>query len=441
MKGQVFTVAKLHYINGVVYCVADLKGADIATLARHNDLTTKSGSAKHPAVRVRTLVRFAAGLGLLDATGDQVKTTDLGALFCAARTVDTWEMTDRQKEMLRHHLDENPQGTATLHSLSSLLRLVKGGLQGEDLVNAYASAIEKTGAWRSKVTSVGFTKFGLDYLKELGLIPGNEMLSRGATNGSGRGRSGDSEGDRKKRNPKWSRDELILALDLYLQQKQSPVAKDSKDVLELSSFLNRLGVALGVVQNEAYRNSNGVYMKLMNFRHHDPDYTQGGRVGLGRGNRDEAVVWQEFAASPARLAGVVRAIKAAVMEPSVSQTIELDEPGFVQAEEGAILTRLHRIRERSRKLIEGKKKAFRDAHGKLFCEACGFDFCDKYGATASHIIEVHHTKPLHTLEERAVTKLDDLAMLCPNCHRVVHSKKQWLTVSQVKDLIVSNVKN
>ena len=35
------------------------------------------------------------------------------------------------------------------------------------------------------------------------------------------------------------------------------------------------------------------------------------------------------------------------------------------------------------------------------------------------------------------TKLEDLALLCANCHRVVHSSRRWLTVSQVKAAIKS----
>ena len=62
MKGQVFTVAKLHYINGVVYEVAKRGTTDIQTLADLSKHTTKSGNVKHPKVRVRTLARLAEGV-------------------------------------------------------------------------------------------------------------------------------------------------------------------------------------------------------------------------------------------------------------------------------------------------------------------------------------------------------------------------------------------
>jgi hypothetical protein len=48
------------------------------------------------------------------------------------------------------------------------------------------------------------------------------------------------------RNPAWSRDELILALDLYLLNPASPPGKQSQEVIELSRLLNRMGRALEV---------------------------------------------------------------------------------------------------------------------------------------------------------------------------------------------------
>ncbi|MCM2308477.1 MAG: HNH endonuclease [Sulfuritalea sp.] len=239
-----------------------------------------------------------------------------------------------------------------------------------------------------------------------------------------------------RRNPPWSRDELILALDLYLRHRESPPGKDSKEVTELSNFLNHMGEVLGLGEADSYRNTNGVYMKMMNFRHHDPEYVKDGRVGLARGNKDEVVVWHEFSGDPVRLVQVVAAIRATVETHTSDRELEgADDPDIVEAEEGRVLTRLHRVRERNRKLVEAKKKQALKEAGKLICEACGFDFVSKYGPTAEGIIDVHHTKPVHTLMPGDTTKLDDLALLCANCHRIVHSAKKWLTIEQVKALV------
>ena len=82
------------------------------------------------------------------------------------------------------------------------------------------------------------------------------------------------------RNPPWSRDELILALDLYLRYRDSPPDKKSSEVEELSDTLNQLAQKTGLAGDQHFRNANGVYMKLMNFRALDPAYTSEGKVGL-----------------------------------------------------------------------------------------------------------------------------------------------------------------
>ena len=83
-----------------------------------------------------------------------------------------------------------------------------------------------------------------------------------------------------KRNPPWTTDELILALDLYLKNPLFPPNKDSKEIQELSDLLNRLGSKIPGSKNTTYRNANGVHMKLMSFRHLDPQFESRGKVGL-----------------------------------------------------------------------------------------------------------------------------------------------------------------
>ncbi|MBA4143827.1 MAG: HNH endonuclease [Nitrosospira sp.] len=239
-----------------------------------------------------------------------------------------------------------------------------------------------------------------------------------------------------KRNPPWSRDELILALELYLRHRASPLRKDDREVTELSEFLGKMGQVLGLAEAETYRNANGVYMKMMNFRRFDTEYTNDGKVGLTRGNKDEEVVWHEFSIDPVRLAAVTAAIRLTIEKHSGGYELRsTDEPDIQEAEEGHVLTRLHRVRERNRKLIEAKKKAALKQHGRLSCEACSFDFSQKYGPAGEGLIDVHHTIPVHTLSQGDITRLEDLALLCANCHRVVHSSRRWLTVKQVMDLI------
>jgi len=223
------------------------------------------------------------------------------------------------------------------------------------------------------------------------------------------------------RNPPWTRDELILALELYLRNPSSPPGKESRAVIELSELLNKLGRVLGHRDNETFRNANGVYMKMMNFRRFDQEYTSAGKVGLTRGNKDEEAVWLEFSQDRERLVKVADAIRQAILLPAEEHGPGDDEEGTVEAEEGRLLTRLHRTRERSRKLVEQCKQKALAELGRLRCEVCQFDFEEHYGDRGRGFIEAHHTKPVETLVEGSKTRLEDLALLCANCHRMVHS--------------------
>lgn len=67
----------------------------------------------------------------------------------------------------------------------------------------------------------------------------------------------------------------------------------------------------------------------------------------------------------------------------------------------------------------------------------GFDFEETYGAIGKNYIEVHHIKPLFSLEEeQVVNPATDLICICANCHRMLHrSKKDIITPSKLKKLL------
>ncbi len=241
------------------------------------------------------------------------------------------------------------------------------------------------------------------------------------------------------RNPDWYRDELILALELYFQSPLNPPGKASKQVAELSELLNRLGHALGIRVSEDFRNPNGVYMKMMNFRRFDQEYVRSGKVGLTRGNRLDEVVWHEFSERPDHLRATALAIRKAVdgapdtLLPEPSE----EEEGLFEASEGKILTRVHRTRERNRTIVDKVKARALKAEGALRCQACDFDFADRYGAHGEGFIEAHHIRPIHTLPDNGKTRLSDFALLCANCHRVIHRSRPWLTVEQLQAIVAS----
>lgn len=97
--------------------------------------------------------------------------------------------------------------------------------------------------------------------------------------------------------------------------------------------------------------------------------------------------------------------------------------------EGRLVPKLHLVRERDPKLIAKFKATLAEAR----CEACSINLTEIYGALAADYIEAHHKKPVALIQEGSATTLDDLAALCPNCHRIIH-KNYPMSVDELPSL-------
>lgn len=102
--------------------------------------------------------------------------------------------------------------------------------------------------------------------------------------------------------------------------------------------------------------------------------------------------------------------------------------------EGALVERLHKTRERNRQLVKRAKDAFVAKHGALCCEACGMKPSDQFKdpALANKIIEAHHNIGLADPAHLGQTQIEDLRMLCPTCHRAIHTIRPWLSVDALR---------
>jgi len=231
-------------------------------------------------------------------------------------------------------------------------------------------------------------------------------------------------------NPHWENDELLLALDLYIHEPEARNKKSHQAIAELSALLRRLPLHTDPPDPKRFRNTNSVYLKLQNFKAVDVAYTRAGRTGLaaGAGARERAV-WRRFASHPAELRRTAEAIRDAAHSSSHEPSPDEPEDGGVL--EGRILLGLHRRRERQS--AAKKKQQVLKLKGALACEACGFDFAVIYGALGTGFAECHHTLPL--TEGARLTRLEDLAIVCANCHRMLHRHSPPLIVSELRALV------
>jgi HNH endonuclease len=116
---------------------------------------------------------------------------------------------------------------------------------------------------------------------------------------------------------------------------------------------------------------------------------------------------------------------------------EQDEPFpevelILRVREGQVSSLQATRRQRVQRLVDEKKEqAKRRSGGALRCEACLFDFFEAYGSVGEGFCEVHHLTPLSQHESTTETSLDDLAILCSNCHRMIHRAEPMLTVMEL----------
>ncbi|MCH8275634.1 MAG: HNH endonuclease [Armatimonadetes bacterium] len=109
----------------------------------------------------------------------------------------------------------------------------------------------------------------------------------------------------------------------------------------------------------------------------------------------------------------------------------------ITGKEGRVLTRLHSYRERDRTFVRKAKALFKAKHGRLFCECCGLNPGIFYGLRGENRIQAHHKTPVEELLPDTETKPEDLAMVCPNCHDIIHAERPWVTVENLHSQLLA----
>jgi 5-methylcytosine-specific restriction protein A len=150
---------------------------------------------------------------------------------------------------------------------------------------------------------------------------------------------------------------------------------------------------------------------------------RGKKGGIGQSN-----VW--YADKPESAVLVVNVIKYVQSGARVSRLPDVDAE--TSAIEGNPRLVAHLRRERSPSLAKKKKQSVLSATGKLCCEVCRFDFKATYGQYGHEFCEVHHLIPISKMRHGDTTKLTDLAIVCSNCHRIIHRIDPMPTIERFK---------
>jgi 5-methylcytosine-specific restriction protein A len=74
------------------------------------------------------------------------------------------------------------------------------------------------------------------------------------------------------------------------------------------------------------------------------------------------------------------------------------------------------------------------------CMGCRVELSERYGPLAIGVIDAHHLVPLDTLAEGEVAHFDaktDFAVLCPNCHRIIHKLDDPSDLERLREMLAS----
>lgn len=228
-------------------------------------------------------------------------------------------------------------------------------------------------------------------------------------------------------NPNWTRDETILALDLFQQLDGNVPSPKSKEIKDLSEILRSLPYHAEAAKQPTFRNPDGVGFKLMNIRQ-----VATGK-GLGNVSSMDRQIWAEYGTRKDEVHQIAKAIKAGIATVGSEQIPEIEQ----ELPEGRVLTALHIRRERNPKV---RKMLLDDRRVAGFrCEICDLARPDLEEPLQEAIFEAHHLVPLADAGERK-TKLADLALLCACYHRLIHramvAKARWMGLVEARALIV-----
>lgn len=230
--------------------------------------------------------------------------------------------------------------------------------------------------------------------------------------------------------PDWTRDEIILACELAEANGWRQVYDTDERAKELSRLLQS-PANHPLPHHPDFRNPAGVGQKTRNIIDQRPDH-QGSR---SNGNHLDKEVLDDFLADPITMRAMARRVRE-LFQTGTADSNELPDLDTVDtpAGEGGVALRAHLRRERDPKLRRRKLEDAKRRGLPIACEVCTFDFGRVYGSHGADYIECHHRTPLHVTGDTQ-TRLADLALLCSNCHRMIHHTKQWLTVEKLKELV------
>lgn len=121
----------------------------------------------------------------------------------------------------------------------------------------------------------------------------------------------------------WTRDELILALDLYFRLPFGRLNRSTPEVIELANLIGRT--------------NNSVALRLVNFAACDPVIIESGRTGMQGGVSICKPIWEEFSDRKEDLFFEAQQIKAKLLHSSIENIVGISKTDLIGKDKQAFV--------------------------------------------------------------------------------------------------------
>ena len=215
----------------------------------------------------------------------------------------------------------------------------------------------------------------------------------------------------------FTRDEVILALDVLYSSENGRVTADSDEIKELSLLLNRLPIHPLENRRADFRNPHGVAVQLSKFRSNcntgkkDPH--------LGSVFFDVAFEYEDRIDELHSIAKAIRKNKEVFISLFGSP---LEDNGFP---EGVLLGHLHNIIEQR----DGAKLEIND-----YCEVCNSRPALCY-RNVGPLLQNHLAVAPTLMDYSKKYRANSFLTVCPTCHAALHRYRPWLIKENCGDVL------
>lgn len=209
-------------------------------------------------------------------------------------------------------------------------------------------------------------------------------------------------------NMNFTRDEVILALDVLYSAEKGRVYANSKEMEDLSALLNRLPIHPVENRREDFRTPNGV-TKQINLL----------RTAMKTGNRSSNLgikfieVAMEFDNRHDELHKIAQAIRKNENNFSLEYGSGIEDLGFP---EGMLLGHLYHSVE----MRDGAKVPLAD-----HCEICNMK-PELYYQPCGTLLQPHLLVGPTEVDGKKKYGTDEFITVCPTCHAVIHRIRPWI---------------